>query len=376
MKKAKNVFFVDPMSFNNLSQYDYNLLSHIKSDTVIMFFGNMLYDRPSLPNVTFKPIFCYNKYSNAALKAVSYLWSMVRLCIAVVLLRPQAMHIEWVKMPAFDLLFLRLFRLMGVRVYFTAHNVLPHEDIESRTTSVFRNYYRALSGIIVHSAITAKEIREMFGIDSQKLHVIPHGLMAIDNNSEQMENLLKDYRTKYAGKMVLTCIGNQSYYKGIDLVKRLWQEPDISQNPVLHLIIAGKKSSEVDFNSIEHLKNVTIIDRYLNNDEYMALMRLSDILLLPYLKISQSGVLMSAIHEHVPFMVSHVGALPEPLQLADVGWDIGEPVYENLRQTVSQVVSHPETISEKRNNAQGWQTLAKHYSWEEAGQLTGHLYLQ
>ena len=46
----------------------------------------------------------------------------------------------------------------------------------------------------------------------------------------------------------------------------------------------------------------------------------SDVLLLPYKEISQSGVLLSGLKYKKTFIVSNVGGLTQPFNLGKVGW--------------------------------------------------------
>ena len=72
------IFFIDPQSYNNLQRYDYNILSNISQE--MDFFGSQYYDYLPLPEYINSHLwFKYNKKSNALLKAVSYVWTCLRI---------------------------------------------------------------------------------------------------------------------------------------------------------------------------------------------------------------------------------------------------------------------------------------------------------
>lgn len=61
------VFYVDPMSYNNLSIYDCSLLKNIKGYD-IYYYGSIHYDRDKLPGINYRLIFRYNRISHFCLR--------------------------------------------------------------------------------------------------------------------------------------------------------------------------------------------------------------------------------------------------------------------------------------------------------------------
>jgi len=374
--EGRKLFYINPMSYRNSALYDYNLLSNLEEGFRVTFFGNAQYDAGAIPTVTFKPLFSYSLYKSTVGKALSYGWSLVRLAAHCLCVKPDVVHIQWIKFPVLDTLLLRLLRLRGIRVVYTAHNVLPHADNGHRQQQRYGRYYRLVSDIIVHSATTKQELVGMFGIEADKIKVIPHGLIKVKHNPERVAQLEADLRRRYPNRLIFSSLGFQKHYKGVSLLTKLWsEEPMIARNDGVHLIIAGKQDGSVDTSSLEGRRNVTVIDRYIDDDEYMALSNVTDVMLMPYLRISQSGVLIAAINEHIPILVSNVGGLPDALAIADVGWNMGEPTYENLRQTLLDIIAHPEAIEAIRHDDEAWRKLEEAYSWEEIGKITSKLYI-
>ena len=70
-KKSKKILFIDPMSYNNLAEYDYKLLTgYLPANFKVYFFGNTKYNLNSTPKKT-RLIFNYSNYSNKILKMIS-----------------------------------------------------------------------------------------------------------------------------------------------------------------------------------------------------------------------------------------------------------------------------------------------------------------
>lgn len=121
--------------------------------------------------------------------------------------------------------------------------------------------------------------------------------------------------------------------------------------------------------------NVFVCDNYISNIDFQAYLEITDVLLLPYIKISQSGVLLSAIGSKIPFLVTNVGGLSEPLSVADVGWCIGEATIDNLKKKMMEIITNPNEVEIKKNNTLGWKLVQDYYNWATISSKTEKLYL-
>lgn len=375
MKDGKLVFYIDPQSAGNLSAYDYGVLSEVSLPVV--YVCSRFYDYKEMGgNIQIIPIFSYNKISNPLLKLLSYLWSMVRLFWMIARKRPSIIHIQWLRVPHFDYMFYWLVKhLFKSKIIFTAHNVLPH-NTGNRFKGIYRKMYRLVGHIIVHADATQKEIQEDFNVKADKLSVIHHGTLKMSIDAEELKRQEAAFKQKYPteGKIVFTSLGEQSLYKGIDLLVDIWKDtPELNENGNLQIIFAGKNAG-IDFTKISGFENVTIVDERISNEEYYFLLHQADVYLLPYRKISQSGALFTAMEEHVPMLVSDAGGLADPLEIAEVGWKVKANDKDSLSEKMLWLAAHPEEIGKVRNNAEAWQRVCDNYSWETISRQTQALY--
>ena len=171
--KKKTIIYIDPQSSGNLASYDHGVLSAI--DGMVYYACSRYYDYETMPdNVIPCPLFSYNRISNTLLKALSYLFSLIRLFFLVLAKKPQVIHIQWFRIPVVDYYYYKFLKLCSsAKIIYTAHNVLPH-NTGNRYSNVFRKTYRMANAIIVHSANTKKEIAETFGINNGKINVNPN----------------------------------------------------------------------------------------------------------------------------------------------------------------------------------------------------------
>lgn len=375
MKPEKPILYIDPQSSGNLAAYDYGVLSEVSLD--VIYACSCYYDYKEMnDNIRMYPLFSYNKISNPLLKLLSYLWSMVRLLWLTARIKPYVIHIQWLRVPHFDYVFYWLVkRLFKSKIIFTAHNVLPH-NTGNRYKRIYSKMYSLANHIIVHANATLQEIQEDFNVGADKLHVIHHGILKMSIDTDELKRQEPAFRQKYPvdGKTVFISLGEQSPYKGIDLLVEIWEEtPELNGNESLQIIFAGKNVG-INFSKVSGFKNVTIVDERISNAEYYFLLHQADVYLLPYRKISQSGALFTAMEEHIPMLVSDAGGLAEPLEIAEVGWKVKANDKESLCEKLVWLSAHPDEIKKVRDNTNGWHSVCKKYSWDTISRQTQFLY--
>lgn len=377
----KRVFYIDPMSYNNMAVYDYNLLNsnvaYRENKFDILYFGSYLYQKGKIQSVNFIPIFKYNKIDIAIFKLFSYIFSLLKILYYCYKYSPEIVHIQWIKCFWIDYLFLKLLLFKKVRVVYTAHNILPHNDVDEKQFYNYRRYYKNVSHIIVHTISSQFDLIDKFNIDCDKISVINHGLLNLPCDEKHVNNLIEILRDKYglAGKYVFSSIGYQSIYKGTDWLIRLWTEMDtLKNNSQFILLLAGKFDGSIDYGNLKDFKNVIIVDRFLDDDEYVAYLRLSSVMMLPYKSISQSGVLLSAMYENKPVLVSQAGGLTDPFTIGKIGWNMGLPSYDNLYNTMLYILENLNEINQIKNNHLLWSKIENFYSWDAISMKTYNLY--
>jgi len=361
-------FFVDPMSYNNLELYDLNLLSKFNKKT-LYFFGNKKIKK----KIKFSHKLIYN-YSDKKVfnKFFSYFISQITLFFFIYKKKPKLIHFQWFKIPALDffLLFFIKFCFSKVKIVYTAHNILPH-DSGNKFRSIYYKIYNLVDAIIVHDDYSKKALSSMFKIKSDKISVIRHGLLKIPRDEDKVN--LNSLKFSYLNdKIIFLFTGNISKYKGVDLLIDTWnQSVELNTNNKIHLIIAGNDKNNL-LNKINNFQNITIINKFLSNEEFISFINLSDIILLPYLKISQSGVLMSVLQEEKRVLVSNIGGLIEPLRHGDVGWVLEKLNVESFKNIILKIIQD----TEKTDNISDFKEIKAHYSWSVISNKTHELYLK
>ena len=363
------LLYIDPQSGFNLAQYDYSLLSNL--DAEITYCCSTIYDAPNVEGVCYKYLFDYNRIKIKPLKAISYIISMFKVAFLSRKIRPDVIHIQWWRLWIVDYFILRILKLYTKQIVFTAHNVLPHDSGESFSNKC-KKYYQKVDKIIVHTNRTKEELIELFGLPSNKIFVIPHGLLTFSVNDEavnkQLEKLKKIWSLE--NRLVFSLIGYQSWYKGTDILKRAFETSSIlKNNPNVLFIVAGK--GNVFTKEMMHsYDNLLIMDDFVPSDTLEALMNITDVQILPYRIISQSGVLLTAIEKEIPYISTNIGGLSEPIEIASIGWLLQSDSFDELRTLLEYLAFHPNEILEKKLDVYGWSKIKRYYNWESIGKKT------
>jgi len=159
-------------------------------------------------------------------------------------------------------------------------------------------------------------------------------------------------------------IGSLQYYKGIDIftesIKSFKQQNDFKCN----FTIAGSGKLNIS----EDIKNkITIINKFLSDEEFIHLLKKTHIVVFPYRQATQSGVLSLALSLNKPVIVSNVGNLPEYVLNRKTGILLENLSAHNLVGTYKEFINSPDLISKMSKNT--YKHKKQFYSKETAKRL-------
>ena len=156
-KNKDAIFFIDPQSMINLAVYDYHLLADI-DDFDLHYVCSKYLDYKENGRHVYHKLFKYNKLSNSVFKAVSYVWSYLRLLFLFIVHKPKLVHVQWFRMQHFDLYYFKVAKkLFGFKLLYTAHNILPLNTGDDYFP-VFSKIYGICDAVIVHSNDTKAQL--------------------------------------------------------------------------------------------------------------------------------------------------------------------------------------------------------------------------
>ena len=223
-------------------------------------------------------------------------------------------------MHFWDLPFIALFKILGRKVVLTVHDGELHKGEDGIVLKTL-NYLeiKLADSLIFLTPYVQKNVISRFNI-TKPFYIVPHGLLGSPD--------VIDRSTRKIGKNLLF-LGRISPYKGVGMLMDAIQH----MGAVDKLIIAGKSIYKVNY--IQHPK-IEIRDEYLTEDEITGLLNWADVLVLPYLEASQSGVIALGINATIPMVCTNVGGLTDQLSANEAIFV--EPDSNSLQQGINKLL--------------------------------------
>ena len=197
-------------------------------------------------------------------------------------------------------------QLLGTNLIHSLHEVGSHQN-GSPSSPYIDMLIRDKSKILLFSSFLEQRLRAIDGAEKCAIDYIPFGKfetikLYCNKKTGTVINLPK-------GKVIFLFYGMIKPYKGLSLLlKAVDKLQFLTDN--FHLIIAGGGNDD-NLIYFQKMKNVTIINRFLLDEEMAYLNDISDVVLLPYKSASQSGIIPTSFLFGNPVIATKVGALKE-----------------------------------------------------------------
>ncbi len=190
--------------------------------------------------------------------------------------------------------YLTLAKKFKIKIWWTLHNIEPHEAASIYDRFGYYLLAKFSDVIICHSKYAANLFKNKFKI-SDKIVVMYHGLYEnVYPRPRSRAQILSKFNLN-PSIPVLGCLGLIRYYKGFDIAAEALKYLDEE----VQLIIAGEVHQSYNIIDLERIINslsckVILIKRFLSDQEFSDIMSTCDAILLPYRKITTSGLLLAA----------------------------------------------------------------------------------
>ncbi len=254
-------------------------------------------------------------------------------------------HFHFFHVGLLELFNVVLARLIGLRVVITAHDVEAFKEGLS-TPAFVRLAYRLADRVIAHSEVAKRELTQELGLAEDKVDVILHGNYVHSVSAQMTRSMARAHFGFAPAQRVLLFFGQIKDVKGLDVLLEgfaLAREKDSA----LHLLIAGRVW-KTDFSRYEKIirerglsAHCTLHLRYIPDDELPLYYRCADLVVLPYRRIYQSGVVLQALSHGCPVLVSDIAGMLEAIGDETTGFVFksGEPVH--LAQRIGEIFAQP-----------------------------------
>lgn len=196
------------------------------------------------------------------------------------------------------------------KILFLCHNIMEHEKNRIKL-SVSKCVLSRGDYFIVHSEEEKERLIAITGKTHVKVNFHPT-YEAFNSGVIPREKAKEKLRIREENTLLF--FGFVREYKGLTYL--IQAMPEILNHIDARLLIAGEfwedKSHYLKLiHSLDIDKKVTIVDRYIPNEEIPYFFYASDIVILPYTSVTGSGLVQLAFGFGKPVVVSRVGALSE-----------------------------------------------------------------
>ncbi len=306
-----------------------------------------------------------------------YLWRLYRYA-AKQKKYGHVLHFQFFRRERVESFYVAFLKMMGIRIVYTAHNIVPHEG-----TSLDRwlkaLVYRSAHAIIVHSNYIKKALLEAFPMPADKIHVIPHGNFDHYLPKEPLSKAAARSRLGLtAENKTLLFFGYIREYKGLDLLLDAFVIA-AAIDPELRLVIAGAPHTDaLERSSNELIERSGLADRvifhakFIPHEDIELYFVSSDLVVLPYKHIYHSGIIHLAYSYGRPSLATNVGDFSETIEQGKSGYILEENSPQALADMILKAVEDPQKLCEMGRYAKS--LSSSKYSWTDIGRQTRRVY--
>jgi glycosyltransferase involved in cell wall biosynthesis len=206
----------------------------------------------------------------------------------------------------------------NVPVLFVCHNVLPHEGSWFGTL-LSRLALRQGDYFVVHSSQEREKLLQI--VPSAQVKHSPHPTYAVFRNASVTRSMARD-KLGLSGDVVLF-FGFVREYKGLRYLLQALQIA-LQERPVTALVVGEFWEDVRDYEQfIERLgisEHVRIVNAYVPNEEVSTYFLAADLVVLPYVTATGSGVAQIALGLERPLIVTDLPGLAELVRDGETGF--------------------------------------------------------
>lgn len=284
-------------------------------------------------------------------------------------------HYHFFGYTLLELLCVRLAKYYSFSVVVTAHDVECFAGKHDANRALKILSY--VDKVIAHNEVSKQELVSRIDLPASSIYIVPHGnyIDSIDKVPEKSV-ARKFFGLSHDDKVILF-FGQIKKVKGLDILLRSLPQV-IKHYPGLKLVIAGKvwKDNLSLYEKIIHENqlagNIISHIHYIPDADVANYYQMADLVVLPYRKIYQSGVLLMAMSYTVPVLTSDIKGMTEIIDDERNGYIFESENIASLSSKLIQTLS--DSVKLANVGKSGYTTVFTEHSWNRIGQITSKIY--
>lgn len=286
-------------------------------------------------------------------------------------------HFHFFHVGLLEFLGVVLARCLAFRVVVTAHDVESFKENLSMPILV-KKTYRLANAVIAHNRTSANEVKNKLGVEESRIHIVPHGsYVDFVEKLIPRKQALELIGLPPSTNQVILFFGQIKEVKGLDLLIEAFALLN-KEYPNAQLVIAGRvwKDNYLKYQNliiergIEEQVNSHI--RYIADDEVGTFYSAADVVVLPYRRIYQSGVLLMAMSYGVPVIASDLDAMKEVIDDGENGFLFRAGNHVDLATVLRRVLEN--TNDRQRVSENAFTKMEREFNWLNIGKSLANIY--
>jgi len=282
-------------------------------------------------------------------------------------------HVHWLFFFSSAILFLFTIycKLLGIRIVWEIHNVLPHKKFFHNDLKISRYFFNVADLKFVHYISNKKELKEKLNVDTSDVYVIPHASF-IENypNTITKESARTKLGLNLHSKVILV-FGFIQEYRGYRTLIESIEKHHLQD---IEVVVTGelrdKKLYDFLVEKENSLKNLHVFEGYVDDTDIQIFMNAADVVVLPYDDITTSGVVLLAYAFKRPVITTRVGGMADVVIEGTTGLLIPPKDPLELKNAIMNMFK----IDFVKMGENGYAMSSENYSWESVAKKVCNLY--
>ena len=302
-----------------------------------------------------------------------YPWSWILTFSKIKKISPDLTLFQWWHpyfAPCFGTLAILLKRWKRTKICFLCHNVKPHESTFI-DTFLLKYAFSASDFFIVHSEpdlINLKKLKP-----GAKVSKAAHPIYDVFKFGKEMEIREAKRKLGIEGN-VLLFFGYIRKYKGLEFLIRAL--PKVLREINCTLLIVGEVyGDEQEYLHLIDQSNakdqIKWIGRYVPNEEVALYFTAADVVVLPYVSATQSGIIQIAYAFNKPVISTRVGGIPEAVVDGETGFLVDPANADALAESILRFYKERATVDFSRNI----EKVKEQFSWDRLVKVIERIYV-
>ena len=291
-------------------------------------------------------------------------WTNFLLLLFLIRNKFDVIHLTW---PANVYEF--IIYMLKRKIILTVHDPFPHTGLDTRIVRLRR---KVAFRCVPHFIILNKAQREKF---LSFYHLPSSAVIDSRLSCYTYLNMVEQDMTTVPEQKYILFAGKISKYKGVEyLLEAMKKVHDTF--PDIKLVVAGGGKYHFDISEYAALPYIDIRNRFIPDEELVALMKKTQFIVCPYTDATQSGVIMSSFTFGTPVIATRVGGLPEMLGNGKYGMLVKEKDTDALYLGICSLLSDEEQLADYRKEIAKDYTSDGYLSWKTIAEELRESYLQ